>query len=94
MDAVEEKNDRTLSELEKNFRINDITIKFDSKNQFIFEDERITDETLCDVYFDVISAPTAAEAIIMVESFNGYILFKSTYECTSELTASIYCMGV
>ena len=83
-----------MKELEKNFRINDITIKFDSNNQFIYEDERITDETLCDVYFDVISVPTASEAIVMVESFNGYILFKSTNECTTELSASIYCMGV
>ncbi len=80
--------------LDKNFRINDISIVFDSNSQFRYEDDRITEETLVDVYFDSLSAVTAAECIITVESFEGYILFTSTYKCVDELTASIYAMGV
>lgn len=81
------------NEFRKNFRIDNITVAFEN-SIFVYEDERISEETLCDVFFDTECIDAASAAIISVESFNGYIQFTSAFVCTEELTCSIYCMGV
>lgn len=81
------------NEFRKNFRIDNITVAFE-KGVFVYEDERINEKTLCDVYFDTECIDSAAATIVSVESFDGYIQFTSTFTCAEELTCSIYCMGV
>lgn len=81
------------NEFQKNFRIDNITVAFEN-GIFVYEDERIREETLCDVFFDTECVDSASAAIVSVESFNGYIQFTSTFTCMEELTCSIYCMGV
>lgn len=82
------------AEFQKNFRINNVSVVFDSNGEFIYTDDRITADTLCDVFFDALCVAAASAAIITVETFKGYIRFKSTYTCSDTLTCSIYCLGV
>ena len=82
------------AEFQKNFRINDVTIAFDSNGSFVYEDVRITENTLCDVFFDALCVAAASAAIVSVESHDGYIQFQSTYTCNDKLTCDLYCVGV
>lgn len=53
------------------------------------QNELITEESLCDVYFDEYSCEFAAKALIMVSSFNGYIRITSSENIEEELNADI-----
>lgn len=90
---VEMETSENKSDILKNFRINELKILFDQNSEFKYLDKRITRNTLIDVFFDNISMDIAAEKIIVVETFDGYILFTSTYKCEDELMASIWVMG-
>lgn len=81
-------------EFRKNFRINNITVMFNEDGIYKYMDERITTETLCEVFFDTLCVAAASAAIVSVETFNGYIQFQTTYEYQDALMCSIYCMGV
>lgn len=81
-------------EVEKNFRIDNVTVSFDENGVFTYVDDRITEQTLCEVFFDTLCIDSASAAIVSVETFEGYIKFSTTYSCSDVLTCSIYCMGV
>lgn len=68
--------------------IRDVPVKFIDKVCRV-ENEVITAESLCDVYFDEFSYETAAKALILPVSFDGYIELTSSIDITEELNASI-----
>lgn len=68
--------------------IRDVPIKFINKVCRI-ESGVITEESLCDVYFDEYSFEIASKALIMPVSYNGYMELTSSIDIMDELTANI-----
>ena len=68
--------------------IRDVPVKFVNKVCKI-ENSIITENSLCDVYFDEYSFEIAAKALIMPVSFDGYIELNSSIDLMEELTADI-----
>ncbi|MCM1237226.1 MAG: hypothetical protein NC489_44730 [Ruminococcus flavefaciens] len=71
------------------FLIKDVEIVFDEENQCILEDERITEESVVNVYFDAISVESVLNQAIYVESFDGYIRFSTTMKLEGVLNCTI-----
>lgn len=53
------------------------------------EDEAITEDSLCDIYFDEYSYEFAANALIMVSSYDGYVRITSSVNITETLNANL-----
>lgn len=68
--------------------IRDVSVKFVNKVCRI-ENDAITAESLCDVYFDEYSFEIASKALIMPVSHDGYIELTSSIDIQDELTANI-----
>ena len=81
LDIIEERMSREIV-------IRDVPVKFIDKVCRV-ENEAITAEALCDVYFDEFSYETAAKALILPVSYDGYIELTSSIDITEELNANI-----
>lgn len=68
--------------------LRNIEIAFIDKSCKIIDD-RITENSLCDVYFDEYSYEIAANALILPISHNGYIELNSSTDIKEKLTANI-----
>lgn len=68
--------------------IRDVPVKFVNKVCRI-ENELITEDSLCDVYFDEYSFEIASKALIMPVSYEGYIELTSSIDIVDELNANI-----
>lgn len=68
--------------------IRDISIKFVNKVCKV-ENDAITANSLCDVYFDEYSFEIASKALIMPVSYDGYIELISSVDIQEKLTANI-----
>ena len=68
--------------------LKDVAIRF-TEGVCEIQNELITDESLCDVYFDEYSFEFAAKALIMVSSYDGYIRITSSENIEEELNATI-----
>ena len=68
--------------------IRDVPVKFVNKVCRI-ENDAITAESLCDIYFDEYSYELASKALIMPVSYAGYIELTSSIEIMDELTYNI-----
>lgn len=68
--------------------IRDVSIKFVNKVCRI-ENELITEDSLCDIYFDEYSFEIASKALIMPVSYGGYIELTSSIDIVDELNANI-----
>lgn len=74
--------------MEREFIIRDVPIRFIEKTCRV-EDDRITDGSLCEVFFDEYSYEIAARALILPVSHNGYIEVASSLDIGEELNANI-----
>ncbi|GFI18883.1 hypothetical protein IMSAG249_02237 [Lachnospiraceae bacterium] len=92
LDIIEERmisyTDLANEIMSREIVIRDVPVKFIDKVCRV-ENEVITAESLCDVYFDEFSYETAAKALILPVSFDGYIELTSSIDITEELNASI-----
>ncbi len=68
--------------------IRDIPIKFVNKVCRV-ENDVITADSLCDVYFDEYSFELASKALIIPVSYGGYVELTSSIDIVEELTANI-----
>lgn len=68
--------------------IRDVPVKFVNKVCRI-ENDVVTADSLCDVYFDEYSFEIASKALIMPVSYAGYIELTSSIDIMEELTANI-----
>lgn len=68
--------------------VRDIPIKF-TDGVCEVQNELITEESLCDVYFDEYSYEFAAKALILISSYNGYVRITSSVNIEEELKANI-----
>ncbi len=92
LDAIEETmiyyNDLAQRLLDREIIIRDVPIKF-TDGVCEVQNEVITSESLCDVYFDEYSYEYAAKSLILVSSYDGYLRITSSVDIDKELTASI-----
>lgn len=72
----------------QNFVISKRNFVFQNR-ECIFYDERITENSLADVYFTTETMSIAEEADISVETYNGYVLLKANYSPESKIEGSI-----
>lgn len=68
--------------------IRDVPVKFVNKVCRV-ENDAITANSLCDVYFDEYSFELASKALIMPVSYDGYLELSSSIDIIEELTANI-----
>lgn len=68
--------------------LKNIPIRF-VDGECVIQNELITDESLCDVYFDEYSYEFALKALILVSSYDGYIRITSSENIEEELRANI-----
>ncbi|MBD5632443.1 MAG: hypothetical protein HDP34_04370 [Clostridia bacterium] len=68
--------------------IRDVSIQF-VEGVCDIENEVITQDSLCDIYFDEYSYEFAANALIMVSSYDGYIRVTSSVNIAEKLNANI-----
>lgn len=71
------------------FLIKDVEVVFNEEMQCVIEDERITEESIVNAYFDAISVESALNHAIYVESFDGYIRFSTTMKIDDTLNCTI-----
>lgn len=92
IDAVEEKmsihNDLARELVEREVILRDVAIRFTEGVCDIYN-ELITDDSLCDVYFDEYSYEYAAKALIIVSSYAGYLRITCSENIKEELNANI-----
>jgi hypothetical protein len=88
MDEMKKEVDEKLEFIENSaFVIPEIQITFDENNEFKYEDERITSNSVVNAYFGAIEVETLLRNNIYVESFDGYILFT----CAIPLSDPVVC---
>lgn len=68
--------------------LRDIPVKFVNRVCRV-ENEAITANSLCDVYFDEYSFEIASKALILPVSYDGYLELASSRDISEELTANI-----
>lgn len=71
------------------FLIRDVEVTFDEELQCIVEDERITEESVVNAYFDAISVESTLNHAIYVESFDGYVKFSTTTKFEDTLICTL-----
>ncbi len=79
--------------MDTNFRIDNVPVYLDENNSYVYEDSRVTEQTLCDVYFEPECIAAAGNAVITVQSFQGHIQFSARFSCADVLMCSVYCIG-
>lgn len=88
MDEMKNEVDEKLEFIENSaFVIPEIQITFDENNEFRYEDERITSNSVANAYFGAIEVETLLRNNIYVETFDGYILFT----CAVPLSDPVVC---
>lgn len=96
LDAIEEMmihyNDLAQLLMDREVIIRDVAIKFVGGICEI-QNELVTADSLCDVYFDEYSYEFAAKSLILVSSYDGYLRITSSVDIDKELTASILVRG-
>lgn len=92
LDVIEEKmnqhNNLAQELIDREVILRDAVIQF-TEGVCEIQNELITDESLCDVYFDEYSYELAAKALIMVSSYDGYIRLTSSENIEETLHADI-----
>ena len=92
LDMIEDRmiNNTILAEeiMSREVIIRDVPIKFVNKVCRI-ENELITENSLCDVYFDEYSYEMASTVLILPVSYNGYLELISSVDIVDELMANI-----
>lgn len=92
IDDVEEKitvhNDLARELIEREIILRNVAIHF-TDGVCEIRNEMITDESLCDVYFDEYSYEFAAKALIIVSSYAGYLRITCSENIEEELNADI-----
>lgn len=85
-----EKLDAALEKVESSaFLIKDVTVTFNEDQEYRFDDERVTEDSIVNAYFDAISVESALNHAIYVQSFDGYILFTTTTAFHEELKCTV-----
>lgn len=96
LDAIEERmvsyNNLAQTLIDREVILRDVPIQF-VDGVCEIENELITAESLCDVYFDEYSYEFAAKALIIVSSYDGYIRVTSSVDIDEELNANILVRG-
>lgn len=88
MDEMKNEVDEKLEFIENSaFVIPEIQITFDENNEFRYEDERITSNSVANAYFGAIEVEMLFRNNIYVETFDGYILFT----CAVPLSDPVVC---
>lgn len=92
LDIIEERmiNYTNLAQelIDREIIIRDVPVQF-VEGACDIENEAITEESLCDLYFDEYSYEFAANALIMVSSYNGYVRITCSKNITEKLNASL-----
>lgn len=82
--------DNLLTEIRNSaFLIRDVEVEFNDDLECIIEDERVTEDSIVNAYFDAISVESALNVAIYVESFDGYIRFSTTTKFKETLNCTI-----
>ena len=82
--------DNLLTEIRNSaFLIRDVEVEFNDDLECIIEDERVTESSIVNAYFDAISVESALNVAIYVESFDGYIRFSTTTKFKETLNCTI-----
>lgn len=82
--------DELLTEIRNSsFLIRDVEVEFNDDLECIIEDERVTESSIVNAYFDAISVESALNVAIYVESFDGYIRFSTTTKFKETLNCTI-----
>ena len=96
LDVIEERmiyyNNLAQMLIDREVILRDVPIHFDD-GMCEIENELITADSLCDVYFDEYSYELAAKALIMVSSYDGYIRITSSVNIGKVLNANILVRG-
>ncbi|MBD5468874.1 MAG: hypothetical protein HDR21_12070 [Lachnospiraceae bacterium] len=84
-----EKLDAALKAVEESaFLIKDVAVTFENQ-EYRLDDERVTESSIVNAYFDAISVESALGHAIYVQSFEGYILFTTTTDFHEELRCTV-----
>lgn len=82
--------DNLLTEIRNSaFIIRDVEVEFNDDLECIIDDERVTEDSIVNAYFDAISVESALNVAIYVESFDGYIRFSTTTKFKETLNCTI-----
>lgn len=96
LDVIEDRmisyNNLAQALIDREVIIRDVSIKFVDGICEI-QNDLVTADSLCDVYFDEYSYEFAAKALIMVSSYDGYIRITSSINIYEELKANILIRG-
>lgn len=85
-----EKLEAALTAVEESaFLIKDVEVTFNEDQEYRLDDERVTESSVVNAYFDAISVESALGHAIYVQSFDGYILFTTTTDFCEELKCTI-----
>lgn len=85
-----EKLEAALKAVEESaFLIKDVTVLFNEDQEYRLDDERVTESSVVNAYFDAISVESALNHAIYVQSFDGYILFTTTTAFHEELRCTV-----
>lgn len=74
--------------IDREIIIRDVSIQF-VEGVCDIENEAITEDSLCDLYFDEYSYEIAANALIMVSSYDGYARITSSVNIAEKLKANL-----
>ncbi len=90
LDGYGDRINSTLDRIENSaFLIRDVEVMFDDDMQCIINDERVTEESVVNVYFDAISVESVLHVAVYVESFSGYVKFSTTTKFSESLRCTI-----
>lgn len=96
LDVIEERmasyNNLAQTLIDREVILRDVPVQF-VDGVCEIENELITADSLCDVYFDEYSYEFAAKALIIVSSYDGYIRVTSSVNIDEELNANILVRG-
>lgn len=96
LNAIEERmvayNNLAQSLIDREVILRDVPVKF-VDGVCEIQNELITSESLCDVYFDEYSYELAAKSLITVSSYDGYVRITSSVNITEELNTNILVRG-
>lgn len=94
MDEMKNEVDEKLEFIENSaFVIPEVRITFDENNEFRFDDERITSNSVVNAYFGAIEVETLLRNNIYVESFDGYILFTCAIPVSDPIICTVEVRG-
>lgn len=89
INAEHEMLEEALTAVEESaFLIKDVEVTFENQ-EYRLDDERVTESSVVNAYFDAISVESALGHAIYVQSFDGYILFTTTTDFHEELRCTV-----